>query len=71
MPVPKVRTSKSKRNLRRSHHALKPVGMSVCPNCDEVKHPHSVCEACGHYRGKQVVDPKTQLGFEDDFTTGA
>ena len=71
MPVPKYRTSKSKRNMRRSHHALKPVGSSVCPNCSEVKLPHTVCEACGHYRGKQVVEPRSNLGLEESFTPEA
>ena len=67
MPVPKVRTSKSKKRMRRAHHALKVPGMSICTNCDTVKHPHSVCEACGHYRGKQVIEPKTNLGFDANF----
>lgn len=67
MPVPKFRTSKSKRNLRRSHHALRAPGMSLCPNCQEVKHPHCVCEACGHYRGKQVIEPKRNMGHDDSF----
>ena len=39
MPVPKFRTSASKRNMRRSHHALKSPGLSVCPNCGETKRP--------------------------------
>lgn len=71
MPVPKKRTSKSKKNMRRSHHRVAGPGMSVCPNCGSIKHPHSVCEACGHYRGKQVVEPKSNLGFEDAFQAEA
>ncbi len=63
MPTPKVRTSKSKRNMRRSHHALRAPGMSVCSNCNEAKHPHMVCGACGHHRGRQVMDAKTTGGF--------
>lgn len=62
MAVPKYRTSKSKRNMRRSHHALKPIGLSVCANCNEVKLPHCVCESCGHYKGKQVVEPRAATG---------
>lgn len=58
MPVPKFRTSASKRNMRRSHHALKRPGLSVCENCNEVKRPHTACLACGHYAGKQVVDAR-------------
>lgn len=71
MPVPKKRTSKSKKNLRRSHHRVVAPGMSICANCDTVKPPHSVCEACGHYKGKQVVEPKSNLGFDDSFQAEA
>lgn len=59
MPVPKFRTSASKRDMRRSHHALSMPSLSVCPNCGEIKVPHVVCGACGHYRGKQVMDIRT------------
>ena len=61
MPVPKYRTSASKRNMRRSHHSLSSPGMSVCPNCDEIKAPHVVCHACGHYKGQQVAEAKQSV----------
>lgn len=64
MAVPKYKTSKSKRNMRRSHHALSPVGLSVCKNCNEVKYPHRVCESCGHYNGKQVAEPRLNMGAD-------
>ena len=57
MPVPKYRTSASKRNMRRSHHFLRSPGLSYCPNCQETKAPHVVCKACGFYKGKQVMEP--------------
>jgi len=59
MAVPKYRKSKSKRNMRRSHLALKAVGTSVCPNCKELKLPHVICGACGHYKGRSVIAPKS------------
>lgn len=55
MAVPKFRTSASKRNMRRSHHALKPMSLSSCPNCKEPKINHTVCLKCGFYRGEQRV----------------
>jgi large subunit ribosomal protein L32 len=55
MPVPKKRTSHSKRNMRRSHHALTPLYSVVCSSCGEPKMRHRACPACGQYRGKQVV----------------
>lgn len=58
MAVPKFRTSASKRDLRRSHHALKAKSHGYCPNCGEAKAPHTVCKSCGSYKGKLVVQPK-------------
>ncbi|MCT4575148.1 MAG: 50S ribosomal protein L32 [Alphaproteobacteria bacterium] len=55
MAVPKTKISKSKRDMRRAHHALKAEGNSECPNCGELKRPHHVCGACGSYNGKAVV----------------
>jgi large subunit ribosomal protein L32 len=55
MAVPKRKTSPSKRNMRRSHHALTPDAHAECPNCGELKRPHHVCSACGHYDGREVV----------------
>lgn len=55
MAVPKRKTSKSVRNMRRSHHALKATKSIECTNCGEVKMPHHVCGACGHYDGREVT----------------
>ena len=57
---PKRRTSKSKRNMRRSHHALTPPTLSECPQCHEVKMPHLVCPSCGYYKGKEVIKIKEE-----------
>lgn len=59
MAVPKKKTSKSRRDMRRSHDALTAPGMSVCPQCDEPKQPHRACGSCGFYKGRDV------LGSED------
>jgi large subunit ribosomal protein L32 len=55
MAVPKRKTTPSRRNMRRSHHALKAVGHQECPNCGELKRPHHVCGSCGYYDGRQVT----------------
>jgi large subunit ribosomal protein L32 len=59
MAVPKKKTSKSVRNMRRSHHALSATNSVECPNCGEPKLPHHLCAACGHYDGRSVVKSKT------------
>lgn len=55
MAVPKKKTSKSRRNMRRAHDALKTVGHQECSNCGEAKLPHHVCGSCGHYDGREVI----------------
>jgi large subunit ribosomal protein L32 len=61
MPNPKRRTSKARRDRRRSHHALDQPGTSTCPNCHETKLAHRVCPHCGFYRGKQVTAVEDKL----------
>jgi large subunit ribosomal protein L32 len=55
MGLPKRKTSKSKRNKRRSHDALTAPQWLACPQCGEPVVPHRVCAACGYYRGRQVI----------------
>jgi large subunit ribosomal protein L32 len=55
MAVPKKKTSKSRRDMRRAHDALARPNIAECPNCGEVKRPHHVCGSCGHYDGREVV----------------
>ena len=55
MAVPKTKISKSKRDQRRAHDALPSASYTECSNCGELKRPHHVCAACGHYDGREVV----------------
>ena len=56
MAVPKKKISKSRRDKRRAHDALVPSVYEECSNCGELKRPHHVCEACGSYNGREVVE---------------
>ncbi len=58
MAVPKRKTSKSKRDMRRSHDALKSTNAVVCKKCGELKLQHNVCPSCGDYAGKEVISKK-------------
>ena len=58
MAVPKSKVSPSRRGMRRAHDALASNASHECPNCGELKRPHHVCKACGHYDGREVVSQK-------------
>lgn len=54
MAVPKKRTGHSAQGHRRSNwKALKPE-TTKCPNCGETVLTHTVCTACGTYKGQPV-----------------
>lgn len=55
MAVPKRKTSKSKRNMRRAHDALVAVHSAECDNCGAPKLPHHMCVSCGFFNGRQVL----------------
>lgn len=56
MAVPKRKTSKAKRDSRKSQNMKKTVtGLSTCSQCHEPKLPHRVCPNCNYYDGKEVV----------------
>jgi len=58
MAVPKRRTSKSRRDKRRTHKVLTPPTISTCKKCGEPKLPHHICEKCGIYNEKQILTVK-------------
>ncbi|HOV32569.1 MAG TPA: 50S ribosomal protein L32 [Candidatus Hydrogenedens sp.] len=56
MPVPKRRTGKAKKNMRRSHHAIGKPNLVECPHCSEKILPHRVCPKCGYYKNRLVLN---------------
>jgi large subunit ribosomal protein L32 len=55
--VPKRRTSRSKRNIRRANHdKVTAPQLIACGNCGEPVVPHRVCASCGHYKGRAVKE---------------
>lgn len=57
MAVQQNRKSKSRRDMRRSHDAIKSPAVSIEPNSGEVHRRHHV-SADGYYRGRKVIDTK-------------
>ncbi len=55
MANPKRKFSKARTRKRRAEWKLSPLGISVCPQCQQPKRPHHLCSNCGYYRGKEVI----------------
>ncbi|MBI4919938.1 50S ribosomal protein L32 [Candidatus Azambacteria bacterium] len=55
------RHTKGKRNRRRSHLALSRTYLAVCAKCNRAVLPHRICEYCGFYNGKEVIDVMAKL----------
>ena len=57
MAVPKRKTSKARRDKRRSSHwKLALPAIVKCTKCGEAVLSHRMCKACGTYKGRQVVE---------------
>ena len=54
MAVPKKRTGHSAQGHRRSNWKATKPATTKCPNCGETQLTHTVCTACGYYKGKAV-----------------
>ena len=54
MAVPKKRTGHSAQGSRRSNWKATKPETTKCPNCGETVLAHTVCTACGTYKGQPV-----------------
>ena len=64
MAVPKKRTGHSAQGKRRSNWKATKPEITKCPNCGAVVLTHTVCTACGQYKGK-VVSKKAEGYVEE------
>ncbi|MCI8649870.1 MAG: 50S ribosomal protein L32 [Anaerotruncus sp.] len=56
MAVPKRKSSKARKNKRRSNvWKIKAPAFCKCTHCGELKVPHQVCSNCGYYKDREVV----------------
>lgn len=62
MPVPKRKTSKSRRDRRHSSRFIRPKAFALCSNCGVALAPHSACADCGFYKGAKVIVTKAERG---------
>ena len=56
MAVPKRKTTPSKRNMRRSHHRVKPINIVEDKKSGEYRLSHHIDLKTGFYNGKKILD---------------
>ncbi|MDB4115458.1 50S ribosomal protein L32 [Planktomarina sp.] len=66
MAVPKSKITRSRRGMRRAHDALLSENPNECSNCGELKRPHHVCAACGHYGDKEIVAMSADIDLDEE-----
>lgn len=56
MAHPKRKTSKSRRDKRRTHYKIHVATFTECSNCGAPVLYHRVCSECGFYKGQQAIE---------------
>jgi large subunit ribosomal protein L32 len=56
MAHPKRKTSKTRRDKRRTHYKAVAPTVVACTNCGSPVLYHRVCGACGFYKGKPAIE---------------
>ena len=64
MAVPKKRTGHSAQGKRRSNWKAAKPELTTCPNCGAKALTHTVCTACGTYKGQKGSEGVTPHGRE-------
>ncbi len=55
MAVPFRRTSKTKKNMRRTHLKKEVGALTKCSKCGATIRPHRACTKCGNYKNSEVI----------------
>ncbi len=60
MAHPKRKTSKQRRDKRRTHYKATLPTLAKCTNCGTSHEYHKLCPECGFYRGKLAINKETE-----------
>ena len=60
MAVPKRKTSKSKKNMRRSHLGIDDINVIIDKDSGEPRLSHKIDVSTGVYKGRQILKKKSK-----------
>lgn len=58
MALPAKKIPRKKTRQRWAHYALDKLNLIKCSHCGKPVLPHHVCEFCGYYKGKPLIQVK-------------
>lgn len=58
MATPKKKRSLERRRTRRAQQKITLPNLVKCTNCKNMRLSHKMCEVCGWYRGRCIIEPK-------------
>ena len=56
MAVPRHKHTRSSVGQRRMHIFINPAVLATCQKCGKSFRPHTICQHCGYYKGKEVIN---------------
>ena len=62
----RMRITSGKAGSRRSHHGIKAPRLSRCVKCGSFHLRHRMCDTCGYYKDRQVVDVNVKIAKKND-----
>jgi len=63
--VVRMRHNRSQRGNTRSHYKITAPALTLCKDCGSPKAPHAICQVCGKYNGRQVIDVHSKIAKKE------
>jgi len=57
----RMRHTRAHTRNRRAHHAISAPELSKCKECGSLYVMHRMCENCGKYKGRMVIDVQSKI----------
>ena len=56
MAVPRHKHTRSSVGQRRMHIFIAPPTLTTCQKCKKTVKPHTICQYCGYYKGREFIN---------------
>ncbi|MBN2094321.1 MAG: 50S ribosomal protein L32 [Candidatus Zambryskibacteria bacterium] len=63
--VVRMRHTRAHTANRRSHHKIDAPILTLCKECGSPKKPHAICEVCGKYKGREIINVTAKIAKKE------